>query len=331
MARRRLSHQQRARIVQIQQRRRQRASAEAESASERADRQTHEGVVVIRHGRNLVVADDSQRLIPCLFRQNLGQLVCGDRVIWRHTGDDEGVVTALQPRASLLSRPDYSGHAKPLAANLTQLLIVVAAEPPPTGYLLDQYLVAAENIGVEALLLLNKADLLTPNHPLRRTAALYSEIGYRVVEVSSKKMTGLQELRQLLQQQTSILVGQSGVGKSSLVKALLPDLEIVIGRLSQTSGLGKHTTSYATLYFLPQGGALIDSPGVRSFRLAITARRQLEMGFREFHDYLGHCQFSNCRHQHEPGCALIAAVAAGEITPWRLRHFQQMAKRLVRP
>lgn len=126
-------------------------------------------------------------------------------------------------------------------------------------------------------------------------------------------------------------MGQSGVGKSSLVKALLPDLEIVVGRLSRTSGLGKHTTSYATLYFLPQGGALIDSPGVRSFRLVITERRQLEMGFREFHDYLGHCQFSNCRHRHEPGCALTAAVAAGAIASWRLRHFQQMAKRLERP
>jgi len=328
MAQRRLTDQQRARISRIQEQRRQRASEEAENALSAADDEAHEGIVIIRHGRNLLVANERQHLIPCLFRQNLGQIVCGDRVIWHQTGDNEGVVTALQPRTTLLSRPDYSGREKALAANLTQLLIVAAPEPPPTGYLLDQYFAAAENIGLGAVLLLNKADLLTIDHPLRRNAATYAEIGYTVIEVSSKQMSGMHKLQQQLQHQTSMLVGQSGVGKSSLVNALLPEQDIAVGQLSETSGLGKHTTSSATLYFLPQGGSLIDSAGVRSFRLMITERRQLEKGFREFHDYLGRCRFSDCSHTHEPGCALIEAVEEGAISPWRLRHFLQMAKNL---
>ncbi|MEN8214758.1 MAG: small ribosomal subunit biogenesis GTPase RsgA [Pseudomonadota bacterium] len=328
MAQRRLTDQQRARIAQIQDQRRRRASEEAENALSSADDEAHQGVVIIRHGRNLVVADDTQHLTPCLFRQNLGQIVCGDRVIWHQTGNNEGVVTALQPRSTLLSRPDYGGREKALAANLSQLVIVAAPEPPPTGYLLDQYFVAAENIGLDAVLLLNKSDLLTADHPLRQIAAVYRRIGYQVIEVSSKQMSGMSALRQQLQHQTSMLVGQSGVGKSSLVNALLPEQNIVVGQLSETSGLGRHTTSSATLYFLPQGGSLIDSAGVRSFRLMITGRQQLEKGFREFHDYLGRCQFSDCSHQHEPGCALIEAVAEGSISPWRLQHFVQMAKSL---
>lgn len=328
MAQRRLTDQQRARISRIQEQRRQRASEEAENALSAADDEAHEGIVIIRHGRNLLVANERQHLVPCLFRQNLGQIVCGDRVIWHQTGDNEGVITALQPRTTLLSRPDYSGREKALAANLTQLLIVAAPEPPPTGYLLDQYFAAAENIGLEAVLLLNKADLLTTDHPLRQNAATYAEIGYTVIEVSSKQMSGMHKLQQQLQHQTSMLVGQSGVGKSSLVNALLPEQDIAVGQLSESSGLGKHTTSSATLYFLPQGGYLIDSAGVRSFRLMITERRQLEKGFREFHDYLGSCRFSDCSHTHEPGCALIEAVEEGAISPWRLRHFLQMAKNL---
>jgi len=328
MAQRRLTDQQRARISRIQEQRRQRASEEAENALSAADDEAHEGIVIIRHGRNLLVANERQHLVPCQFRQNLGQIVCGDRVIWHKTGDNEGVVTALQPRTTLLSRPDYSGREKALAANLTQLLIVAAPEPPPTGYLLDQYFAAAENIGLEAILLLNKADLLTSDHPLRQTAATYAEIGYTVIEVSSKQMSGMQKLRQQLQHQTSMLVGQSGVGKSSLVNTLLPEQDIVVGQLSETSGLGKHTTSSATLYFLPQGGYLIDSAGVRSFRLMITERRQLEKGFREFHDYLGHCRFSDCSHTHEPGCALIDAVEKEAISAWRLQHFLKMVENL---
>ncbi|MGD9393121.1 MAG: ribosome small subunit-dependent GTPase A, partial [Chromatiales bacterium] len=258
-----------------------------------------------------------------------GDIVCGDSVIWHRTGDRSGVVTAVMERTSLLSRPDFGGHEKPIAANLTQLVIVAAPSPPPTGYLLDQYLVAAEHFGLKAILLLNKSDLLDNQHDaLLRRFDTYREIGYCVLQLSTKQHNGEEALREHLNGESSILVGQSGVGKSSLVNMLLPDLEIQTGALSGTSGLGKHTTSSATLYFLPLGGTLIDSPGVRSFRLLVRDRAQLEQGFREFAPYLGHCQFNDCRHELEPGCALTEAVESGKIADWRLNHFRLMAQAL---
>lgn len=330
MSRRRLTRQQKARIAAIRERRlRQAQKTGDEEIPQDADEAPHHGTVIIRHGRSLVVADGDRSLVNCQFRQNLGEVVCGDSVVWHRTGDQGGVVTAVTERTSLLSRPDYGGHGKPIAANLTQLVIVAAPSPPPTGYLLDQYLVAAEHFGLKAILLLNKADLLGNEHDaLLRRFDTYKDIGYCVLRLSTKQHTGEEALREHLKGESSILVGQSGVGKSSLVNMLLPDLEIQTGALSGTSGLGKHTTSSATLYFLSQGGTLIDSPGVRSFRLLVSDRSQLEEGFREFAPFLGHCQFNDCRHEMEPGCALTEAVESGKIADWRLNHFRLMAQAL---
>ena len=204
---------------------------------------------------------------------------------------------------------------------------MLAPEPKPTGYLTDQYLVAAERISVDAIIVLNKADLLTDEQwqAFHQSYAHYEKIGYSVMQVSAKQTDGLTPLKQALQHQTSILVGQSGVGKSSLINALLPDKNIVEGRLSKASGLGRHTTSAATLYGLDSGGKIIDSPGVRSFRLGELSRQQMEQGFREFRSYLGSCQFSNCAHLTEPGCALVRAMENAEIDPDRLQNFRHMA------
>jgi len=324
MAKRRLSKHQKARIDAIQQRRRERFEARAGEAVAGVDTdQQQEGLVITRHGQNLVVADLNNNLHHCLSRRNVGQLVCGDRVLWQTTSPGEGVVLATLERRSTLIRPDYSGREKPLAANLTRLVVVIAPEPPPSTYLLDQYLVAAELIGVETLIALNKNDLFDRHASAQFEQAFghYQQIGYPIIRVSARYEHGLDPLIEQLTDQTSVLVGQSGVGKSSLVKALLPDLEIQIGRLSERSGLGCHTTSATTLYQLPQGGRLIDSPGVRSFRLGQLSRQQLEQGFREFHPFLGHCRFNDCSHDHEPGCALIEAVSQGAIHPQRLANF----------
>jgi ribosome biogenesis GTPase len=248
-------------------------------------------------------------------------------VIWQPTTEGHGVVTALLERHSALIRPNYSGEEKPLAANISQLVIVLATEPPPSEYLLDQYLVTAENIGVKAVIAMNKIDLLEGE--LRTSFdsrfSHYQKIGYPMVEISAKFNDGLDPLLDKLQHETSILVGQSGVGKSSLIKALLPDLNIQIGRLSEASGLGKHTTSATTLYSLPEGGRLIDSPGVRSFRLVQLTTALLENGFKEFRPFLGHCKFSNCSHKGEPGCALTEAVEQAKIHPKRLQNHLHMA------
>jgi ribosome biogenesis GTPase len=334
MAKRRLTQQQKARIARIQEERRQRVAAKAEAALQDADAgelgAPQQGRVITRHGRNLVVRDAQGELRLCLFRQNLGEIVCGDHVVWQTTGDREGVVTARLDRRSALTRPDYSGRDKALAANVTQLVIVLAPEPEPTGFLIDQYLVAAEHLGVDAIICLNKADLLDDAawQDFRNKFAHYQAIGYSVIGVSAKREHGLDPLLERLRDQTSILVGQSGVGKSSLVNALIPDQDAQVGRLSDATGLGRHTTSSTTLYDLPSGGELIDSPGVRSFRLGQMDRALLERGFREFRPYLGQCKFSNCAHENEPECAIQAAVEAGDIHPERLANFLNMARNL---
>jgi ribosome biogenesis GTPase len=331
MPRRRLSERQKERIRSIQERRRRRLEERTERILDEIDEGLpRDGLVVVRHGANLAVEDERGRVRHCLARQNIGHPVCGDRVVWQASGDDRGVVTAVLERRTVLARPDYSGRSKPLAANLSQLVIVLAPRPEPSDYLVDQYLSAAELMGIKALILCNKVDLLSCAglEGMRARLARYEGIDYPILWLSLKDGRDIAPLTARLAGETSILVGQSGVGKSSLVKALLPDLAIQIGRLSKATGLGRHTTSAATCYRLPCGGHLIDSPGVRSFRLAIEERSQLERGFREIAPLIGHCRFANCRHHREPGCALNAAAQAGRLHPARLASFLHMAARL---
>jgi ribosome biogenesis GTPase / thiamine phosphate phosphatase len=332
MARRRLTQRQQERIEATQVKRRRQLDERAADTVESVQADACcEGRVIARHGQNLAVADSDGKLFHCLLRQSIGEPVCGDRVVWQSTTGDEGVVTALLERSSLLTRPTYGGSEKPLAANIDLLVIVLALEPVPSQYLLDQYLVAAESMGVGVVITLNKCDLIDNQSAVEfeRNFGHYEKIGYPLVRVSAKLDQGLDPLIQRLHKHTSILVGQSGVGKSSLVKALLPDIDIQIGRLSETSGMGRHTTSATTLYRITQGGELIDSPGVRSFRLGRMSTRQLENGFREFQPFIGHCRFSDCSHDHEPDCALIGAITEGLIDPRRLENFRHMAASLV--
>ncbi len=328
MARRRLSERQKARIARIHERRREHAAAQAENAlAEGAESDQHSGRVVVRHGRSLLIRADDGTQVHGMFRANLGEVVCGDRVIWQAAADNEGVVVAVLPRETALSRPGISHREKAIAANITQLVVVLAAQPEPSGYLLDQYLVAAERIGVRGLICLNKADLLDEQGraAFRRRFEPYEDIAYQVIQISAKTEHGLDPLRARLQGETSILVGQSGVGKSSLINALIPEQAIEEGSLSDATGLGRHTTSAATLYQLQSGGELIDSPGVRSFRLGTLDRQALERGFREFRPFLGHCRFHNCSHIAEPDCAIRRAVEAGSITQQRLESYQHIA------
>jgi ribosome biogenesis GTPase len=337
MPRRRLSERQRQRIQAIQERRRQRLSERTSAVLDDLDPDgdtapARQGRVVVRHGAHLAVEDDAGTLHHCVTRANIGHPVCGDRVVWQPTGDGGGVVTALGPRDNVLSRPDFSGRAKPLAANLTLMAVVVAPLPPPSGFLLDQYLVAAELMGVRALVAAAKMDLLDAagRADFLQALAPYPPLGYPVCPISVKGPPGLDALTSHLAGETAILLGQSGVGKSSLVQALLPDQDIQVGRLSQATGLGRHTTSAATCYRLPGGGRLIDSPGVRSFRLADLTQAELEQGFRELAPLKGQCRFRDCRHLEEPGCAVRAAVDTGRIDPRRLAHFHSLREALAR-
>lgn len=326
MARRRLTDQQKTRIARIQDRRRRHAADSAERSLTTASTDQRHGRVVVRHGRSLVIRDADGATRHGVFRANLGEVVCGDNVVWQPTADGKAVVVALEPRKTALSRPGYGGQDKAIAANLSQLVVVAAVEPEPTGYLLDQYLVAAQQAGLSGLVCLNKADLLDTagRQRFEKRFARYARIGYPTILVSAKREHGLDPLVRHLTGETSILVGQSGVGKSSLVNAVLPDQDVLEGQLSDATGLGRHTTSAATLYPLACGGELIDSPGVRSFRLGKLTPWQLERGFREFVPYLGRCRFHNCSHVNEPDCAILAAVDAGAIDRARWASYRDM-------
>ncbi len=326
MSRRRLSERQLARIRTVRERHQQRVALnQVSSAAALEDSVPQMGRVVVRHGANLAVANPEGKIVHCVCRQHIGYPVCGDQVMWQALDAKRGVIVELKPRTSMLSRPDATGRDKPLAANLDLLVVVIAPEPAPTGYLLDQYLVFAELNQLPAMILCNKMDLLTAEEQQRWLDALahYQKIGYSLLAISTREETQVKQLAAQLPG-TSLLVGQSGVGKSSLAAALLPDQAIQVGQLSKATGLGRHTTSATTAYRLPNGGYLIDSPGVRSFRLGALSRQELERGFREFAAYQGQCRFNDCRHQQEPDCALQAAVQSGAIAHERLMSFHQL-------
>jgi ribosome biogenesis GTPase len=326
MAKRRLSRQQIRRIQKTREARR-------EAARERAGRTTGDmeipgpatdlpGLIITSFGHTLVLEDTDGMLHRCVARRTLETPVCGDRVYWQPTAGGQGVIVAVEPRRSVLARPDYSGRIKPLAANIDEVLVVVAPRPEPSESMVDRYLAAVETMGVEALIVVNKADLLEDRarDVLLRRLAVYQTIGYRLITVSSKLGKGMETLAETLRGGTGILLGQSGVGKSSLVKALLPHRKIATRAISETTGLGTHTTTNATLYHLETGGDLIDSPGVRGFEPALSAE-QIATGYRELAPFLGRCKFSNCSHTVEPGCALREAVDTGSVDPRRFQSF----------
>ncbi len=284
------------------------------------------GLVIVNYGKALLVEDNQGDLHRCVARRNLGRVVSGDRVRWEPTGSGEGVVSAVAPRSTVLRRMDITRKPRPLAANIDQIVVVSAPQPALDETLIDKYLVAAELIGTNPVLVVNKSDLLDTDEraALADRVSGYAGIGYQVLFTSAFSDDGIDPLAEALAGRTSILVGQSGVGKSSLIMRLLPDLDIEIGKLSDASGQGRHTTTATTLYHLPHGGKLIDSPGVRDFRLEPTAAAELARGFREFRPFLGQCRFHNCRHANEPDCALAAAASRGEISARRLESYRSL-------
>lgn len=330
MARRQLSDQQHRRIRARQAQRPDRGDARTGAEQE--------GLVIAHFGRQVEVealaGADAGQVFRCHLRANLDALVAGDRVVWcAETGGEEryrGIILAGRERRSLLARPDsHSGLPKPVAANLDRLGIVIAPQPQPFANLIDRYLVAAENAGITPFIVLNKLDLLDDASLGERRAEIeallaeYRALGYAVVAASAHASHGLDALIGQLRGHTSAFVGQSGVGKSSLVGALLPGVDIRVGALSEAAAKGRHTTTTARLFHLPGAAAdLIDSPGIREFGLDHLDRGAVERGFVELRDWLGRCRFRDCRHQQEPGCALAAAAASGAISAARLRSFR---------
>lgn len=279
------------------------------------------GTVVAAFGRQYEIALDGGGLALCFPRGKKSHVACGDRVTVTLSAADHGVITAVLPRSTLLYRSD-AFRQKLFAANATQAVIVVAAEPSFSDELVSRCIVAAEQQHMRALIVLNKTDLAEKAEAARLQLAPFRDLGYPVVELSAKH--DAEALRPHLAGQCSVLVGQSGMGKSTLINALLPEVQASVREISGALDSGKHTTTHTRLYRLDAASSLIDSPGMQEFGLAHLTRAEIEQGFREFLPHLDRCRFRDCRHDQEPDCALRAAVAAGSISARRLGQFHAL-------
>lgn len=285
------------------------------------------GLVIAQRGKQLEVETDAKQIITCHARQNIGAIVAGDQVRWCRENDDT-VIVAREDRRSVLSRPDLYKQEKIIAANLDQMLIVLGATPEPIWHFLDKFLIAAELQGLAAGIVLNKLDLAVDLPALQKALSLYRQLGYACYEVSCKTRLGLDQVEQALSGKTSVFVGQSGVGKSSLINALYGQDLARIGELSEANHKGQHTTTTARLYHFPNGGELIDSPGIREFGLWHITPAQALRGFKEIYAYAGLCKFRDCQHHDTRGCAVEAAVAAGKIHAGRLESYRRTLSHL---
>ena len=334
MSKRRLNQQQQRRINNRQQRSRdQQVDTDLEqlTGDSLLAAESLTGTVIAHFGEQVEVLAEGQPAQRCYLRANLEPLVVGDRVVFL-PGLPTGVITARQPRDSELIRPDNFGKLKPVAANIDRIGIVFAPYPEAHSNLIDRYLVAAELQKITPFLVLNKIDLLDAKvaEQIEQLSELYSAIGYTVIRCSANDCEGLEPLREYLANHTSILVGQSGVGKSSLLNQLQPNAHSSVGELSAGVDKGRHTTTTSRLYSLPGGGSLIDSPGIREFGLSHIQASDVVYGYRDFTDHLD-CKFRDCRHQHEPGCALLRAEQNQRVDPRRLANYRQIVATLETP
>jgi len=285
-----------------------------------------QGIVISRFGQHADIEDENGNIERCNLRRAIKSLVTGDRVVWRAGNEAyhgiSGIVEAVHPRSTVLTRPDYYDGIKPIAANIDHIIIVSSIAPEFSRNIIDRYLVACEDIGITPIIVLNKSDLLDQQSAkiIDQELQSYRDIGYQVL-YSSMHGDGLTALKDVMKDKINIFVGQSGVGKTSLLNMLLPEVNAVTSEISEGSGLGRHTTTTARLYHFPEGGDLIDSPGIREFSLWHLAAERIATGFIEFRPFLGECRFRDCTHKGDPGCALAEAVATGKIDDARYNSF----------
>ena len=288
------------------------------------------GLVVAAYGKRYQVElTDSlgvTSLVSCVTRGKKTDLACGDHVTIKLTDKAEGVVEMCLTRTSILYRSSTI-KSKTIATNVTQIVIVLATQPSFYEALLNRCLVAAEVANIKPLIVLNKCDLADADDA-KNKLQLYQSLGYQVLHLSAKQ--DIAALKPYLENHQSVLVGQSGMGKSTIINALLPNQNVRTQVMSEALDSGKHTTTAAHLYHLDTIGlasasSLIDSPGLQEFGLNHLSQTDLELAFIEFRPYLGNCRFNNCKHTHEPDCAVANAVTAGDISARRLKFYQELS------
>lgn len=280
--------------------------------------------IISAHGRHYVAEHDGETL-QCMTRGKKSNVAVGDTVHIRSMARGQAVIESIEERRSLLYRSDQY-KSKFLAANIDILVIVVAVEPSFSDDLVSRALIAAEAEDIEVHLILNKVDIPDQLEKTRERVGFYASLGYPVHEVSATADPegALKRLTDLVKGKTAILIGQSGMGKSTLIQLLVPDIKIATQEISTALNSGRHTTTYTHLYRIDETTAIIDSPGFQEFGLYHLTEGRLERAFREFRPYLGKCRFYNCHHLTEPGCAVLEAVKKGEIAQMRHNLYRQL-------
>ena len=283
------------------------------------------GLVVAAHGRRYRVENAAGSVIECMTRGRKSDIACGDRVQFAPSGDG-GVVEKIEPRRTLFYRSD-ARRQKLIAANVTQIVVVIAAEPAYSEDLVNRCLAGAEHAGIVAAIVFNKVDLPAATEGMR-ALHLYRQLGYAVVPLSAKR--DLMPLQAQLARQTSVLVGQSGMGKSTIINGLLPEAAARVAEISTALKSGRHTTTHAELYHLGEDSHIIDSPGLQEFGLHHLSSQDAAHAFVEFRPWLGQCRFRDCVHDAEPGCAILAAAKRSEISPVRLSSYPRLIREITR-
>ncbi len=284
------------------------------------------GLVISHLGKGIAVEYEGE-IILCQPRRKLDTVAVGDQVMFTMVAPGQGRIDEILPRRSVLIRPARNGKTRPVAANIDRIFVVFAIEPHCDFLLIDQYLAVCENRNIDAALVFNKIDL-PGSDQLEAELALYQQLNYPLFKVSAAKNIGMDRLRQALTGHVNLFAGQSGVGKSSLTNALIPDKQLKTNTVSATTRHGRHTTTAATLYHLPDGGDLIDSPGVAIFGLAGLTEAQLAWGFREFQSLIEQCRFHNCRHVQDKGCAVRKAAEQGQIARSRYQRYLKLREKM---
>ncbi|MBD3667859.1 MAG: small ribosomal subunit biogenesis GTPase RsgA [Kangiella sp.] len=293
-----------------------------------------QGIVISRFGQQVDIADDSFNTIRCFLRKSNEVPVVGDRVWFRRQKDlPTGILVELEPRRSLLKRPTPHHGVKPVAANIDLIALLLAPEPAFSEVLLDRYLVAAQASQLPVWIIMNKWDTVSHSEQeaIKDRLKLYKNLGYPIYYISSKTGEGVDQLVKSLKGKQLLLAGQSGVGKSTLTGYLFPDMQIATGEVSETSGLGIHTTTASRLYRLDDDTYLVDSPGVREFGLWHLEDEDIKQGFIEISQIGEQCKFRDCKHLNEPGCAVLAAAKEGTIAASRLKNYQHLIQHFDQP
>lgn len=313
---RKLSQQQRLRISNHQEQKL------AQGAIENA-------ALVVAHMGYQIIADERGKLISCDWRKQLGDVAVNDRILLQHNADGSAVVEAIFPRKHTLYKWQGRQH-KAIASHLNQLLIVIAAEPDWQSALIDRYLIAAQEAEIETAIICNKIDLLdtTQRAQLEKRLYPYQLLDIPIFFISTQTGEGIEALCTQLADKQNILCGQSGVGKSSLIRYLIPDADIWIQAISAATGLGKHTTTNLRRYPYQTNACLIDTPGVRGFAIKHIHHATVLSAFPDIMRFATECRFNDCRHENEPDCAVQIALKQGKIPIERYESLQQLLKEL---